>query len=862
MYTRRIAGTFLAAALALGGAAGALGATLPEAAFAAPAEQVALTSENAELFLPATYEQYLSLDNPSYVAMSERYLAVADGKTIYVYDRDNAADGYRKYTHNPSAPPDVVGKIQFTDDNRLYFSSPTGLYELSMGELSSKRVSDFVPYTFHIYANALFAVTAVEGSETTLYRFDRTWDNYELAYAQRSKVVEGVQSGQSAAALITYAGGTLYCTVGGTVLSYDGETLDRTRDSFLLNAQAGLVSPHSVCAANGALYYTDAYGLHRSDFAGNSVTVDSGSGYSSLMATDDTLYCLIGKNVRAYDLKTEQQAGYEISAASDAKNRLNGAVDIARGGNLVVTADRENGRISVYNCVSGEYSLITVPSPWSPTLVATDGKLIAFAAGSKIWTCEYGSDAEPRSVDAESDVTGLVCTFGTCFYVTRHHRGNATTGESVYSGNYTPTALTVDLYGNLYVASETTGGNTVYVFESEALFLDQGARDLPAKMTLPTNFSCLRADFEGNLYYLDGEKALCKNGEKFASIDGTDFVYASQAELAAFALGYEDDAVYFLFGDFVVRSHESKDGTQGLGFPTLATISAEGVYENVFKEQGEISLYDIAEGSVGIRVEMSELTEDAEYLNYAGHLRRAEAHRGVLLSQVRSGAQEYLLVALNDNGDFSVDLFLASACEEVLPRAGEGGWWTEESRTLYTVSNITAYYFPCLVEAMKIEGGSLPRGTQVTLLATVKGGIGYDFAYVEFSGTARGAVRGYVPLSALTEYSPWPPADAEFRLGYLKASGDGVTFSDADGNEYVITERTYMRFYLNGDGTYTAQYTAEDGTVYTAVVTEDMIEISESDAWRTALIAGLAVLALVIIGAYIFLRPWGKKKKK
>ena len=220
----------------------------------------------------------------------------------------------------------------------------------------------------------------------------------------------------------------------------------------------------------------------------------------------------------------------------------------------------------------------------------------------------------------------------------------------------------------------------------------------------------------------------------------------------------------------------------------------------------------------------------------------------------------YLLIAVNENGVYSVSLFLKSDCTEV--EKGEGGWWTEESRTLYTFIDINTYYFPCLVDALKVDGGALARGTQVTLLATVKGDIGYDFAYIEFTRDARSTARGFVPLSLLTEHSPWPPEDAEYRFGYLRASEDGVIFTDAKGGELVITERTYMRFYLNEDGTYTAHYTAGDGTLYTALVSEDMIEAGESDAWRIALIVGLSVLALVIVGVYLYLRPWQKKKTK
>ena len=71
-----------------------------------------------------------------------------------------------------------------------------------------------------------------------------------------------------------------------------------------------------------------------------------------------------------------------------------------------------------------------------------------------------------------------------------------------------------------------------------------------------------------------------------------------------------------------------------------------------------------------------------------------------------------------------------------------------------------------------------------------------------------------------------------------------------------------MRFSENDDGTFTAHYTDESGRLYTAVVSAKMIDDGTSDALRISLIIILTVLALVIIGAYFFLLPRGKKSKK
>ena len=85
-------------------------------------------------------------------------------------------------------------------------------------------------------------------------------------------------------------------------------------------------------------------------------------------------------------------------------------------------------------------------------------------------------------------------------------------------------------------------------------------------------------------------------------------------------------------------------------------------------------------------------------------------------------------------------------------------------------------------------------------------------------------------------------------------------FTNAAGEECVITERVQVRLYDNGDGTYTARLS--DDVSYSAVISSDMIDDGNAEVIRIALIVILTVLALVILGVYIFLLPWEKYRKK
>ena len=117
MELKKITGCALALALAAGVGCAALPTRTTAAAetSAAPQTETALSTENASLFLPASYEEYLPLKNPSDVAMSENYIAIADGSDLYLYSRE--AKTYTRYRQTDG----TIAKIGFHGDT-LYFA--------------------------------------------------------------------------------------------------------------------------------------------------------------------------------------------------------------------------------------------------------------------------------------------------------------------------------------------------------------------------------------------------------------------------------------------------------------------------------------------------------------------------------------------------------------------------------------------------------------------------------------------------------------------------------------------------------------------------------------------------------------------
>ncbi len=878
-------GLGLSALLCLSTASAFIGTAPQKTAFAddpsedVPAEvqAVSLTTENAQLFLPDSYEQYLPLENPTDVAIGEKYAAVAQDDKIYVCNRTGDEISYAFYQHD-----EQISKIQYSDANVLYFSdSLLNFYELKTeGDTFSAQKMGVNASTFCIAGDTLF-VAAVSNSGTTytMSKLDTPSD-----YTQFNKTDFQVKPQMS------YTDGKLYCVVNSFVSVYRNDPVE---NKYVLLTQKALYETVSVtglksaCATGGYLYYTIANetessllanGIYRCDLTDFTVNppLFSDNGFGALTTHHGYLYAIKDNSVLEYSVFGEDAAltGYEIASSSQSVNRLSGAVDTARAGDLLVTADAGNNRVSVYNFATDEYSVI--PCEDAPTLVATDGKTIAVASNEKIYTCDYGDTELTSHGKKPSNIMGLACVYGNVYFVTKN-AGHGRIGENdiLYQDTGTPVCMTSDIYGNIYVSTDR---GTVYKFTEETFLKRNQGEQLGA--TLPAAHSCLRADFEGNLYYLSGDK-IYKNGEEFTTVNGNDFVYHTEETAAtpvSFALGFEDSEVYFNFGNYIVKSNED-----ALEIPTLNRIVAGNAKTDTFTVHGAEKLFaDVPEKTVAIRINLTDMrTGDSEYFPYEGYCRLPEGQRCVLVSETDDFYVMIVPDCLCDEDcpvcptefDCKAEMchciehgYIVHKDESLL--ANKEDYWHEpedgEVTQFYLSSNVHSYFAPSLETAM--QDGNLKRGTQVNVLgyATAPDRVYALIGYTDGSNgeTTRENKTGYVPKSFLTKTSPNPAENEEYLSVYLKASEDGVTFVSEDGNgEITVYERTEAKAVKNADGTYTLTI-EKDGKCYVAKsVTEKQIEWKTSDAWRIALIIILSVLALVIIGAYIFLLPRNNQEK-
>ncbi len=853
MNTQKITSMTLALFLGAGVLAGGAHALFAKAEESASQTPVAISQENATLFLPDSYEEYLGLENPTYVAMTDTRIAVADGNTVYVCDREKKV--YGSYTVGATA---TITQIQFSDEGRLYYSdSLLGFRELDVTDVTALTADEKPKYTlttFCIDGSTLYAMNVVEGStELRALELDGSTDTSTCT------PFASIPSGRTPAT--AFADGVLYCAFNATVYSYDTKNGYAQKNMYLdrQNALAGLTS---VAVYDGGIYYTedgtaDRNGLYFSDPATEtSELCIAGDGFRALTVSGGKMYCVQGKSVRELAL-TQQQIGftdYEIASASASHNRLSGATESARANALLVTCDAGNRRVSVYDAQTHAYQTIACEDngePFIPEHVAVDkdGTRIAVSSDSKIFLYRKGENGFTLSQvnGTTTKVTGVAFVYDECYFVTANNGYGYFTpdkpqAEIFYfsSGTNVPSALTRDVYGTLYV----NFGGEVYAFDEDE-FRATGATG-EKQLTLPAGAHSLQSDYEGNLWYLIGD-TLYRN-ETAEAVVGRSFVYRGKTTPSSFALGFEDGVVYFGFGDYVIRMNA---GTLK-SLSTLNEISVENAKDLAFSLHEENLFLTVHERAIGIEVELDGLKNgESEYFDYQRYYRTKTYQRAIVLAET----QRYYLVALYSyDDDLKTNVYTANLFrkEQTEPLADD--WQKTELNTAYLTNEVAASYVPCLFHVMTVE--RLARGTKVSVLSTVAGEDG-SYALVEYNEADRAVQRAYVPLSYLTEVNPLGSTQTQFTLGSIKNSKDGVTLTDANGETIVVKERTEAFVYDNGDGTFTVRV-MQGGKAYTGVVDGSYIARGETDALRISLIVILSVLAVVIVAAYIYLM-FGKK---
>lgn len=844
-------------------------------AIAAHAENGGSDGDTAEtrLFLPSSYEQYLELENPSDFAVNERYIAIADGNIIYVYDRNENV--FATYTHTTSTS--TLSSLNFYESGGscylLFVDSNTNIYYIDCGSRTGDDTFTSTPLSFTC------ASFIIQGE--TMY-YSRTTSGavvYRTAMSL-SSLAEGEMIEQDATTGITpyfsMSGSELYFSLNSRI--------------YLITESGAAQEYRSVTSSITAFSVTDDkifYSTTGSDrdflvyqnqtsetvqYNGNPIT-----GVPSVKLVGNELWFIENQNIRLLDPFASEGYSfldYTIGKYADIANRIGqNASDISLNDNTVVIADTSNSRILLAQNASngGSYTSIETDA-FSPTIVCAGENDFAAADGGILRIYSYDGSSV-RSYDAlTTSINGIAYSYGK-YYVTAESQSFIYVYDAANSrpesksvpaaGN----AVTADIYGDLYVLS----GTAVYKLNA----LSENVFDGSIVYTAPSQTNKLLSDFAGNIYAQtsDGIYLLSDRGNVsvFTPSDLSSLVYyGGTPTIASFAFGFESGDVYILSDGFIAV-------TRAVGISSLDSLDATGVYDSIIASErlpdsySGLKLVTVPANSVAISLNVSLLTEDTAALPYSGYERTAEEKTGVVLADTGDG----LIVGFFDAGD-ETDLnpvrtyqtalvlgiglddegILASSEYLSAPDAGfaNGG---------YAVESVGVYRFPQMgpvsdetADSGFLRFAELPKNTSVRILQKISNAaLDSDYYYIsaEINGET---VCGYVPASFISAQSGAGFGVTEYRFARLD-KGESVTlYHTGTGVALTLSSREELKIYdgnTDENGNVYAVYEDDTGT-YAGYIDPDVLYEATPVVLVTLVLVTVAAAAIILSVCYLLLR--------
>ncbi len=716
---------------------------MPKAAgFSAPVSAVADATEQntrasgTELLAPSSYEQYLSLRSPADVAVTDEYTVIADGNALRVFDRESGA--YLQYEHTQK-----ITRIQFGNGDSLYFlDEKLGFFTLRLDELDkgeTKADSLSVTCSTFIIADSTLYYSYTSGSLSFIYK----------APLNNLSATTKLWEKFSAPPMLAYYNNALYYIDSGEYLKkYNSDSAKN--DELLIDFPSSILSmsiSENVLACvsdKNEFFVYDLDGLS----SDSEPIFKSTGGYTALSTYGKYVYVIQNKSVKRYSVAERKFTDYEIGANSSSVNRLNGATDLYLSGKQLFIADTNNRRISVFNTddksfdtpVSTDFSVKYVVSDNQTLLAASSSEATLYSLSEE----NYGEKIAEKTNFA-GNVVGTACVYGAYYLVTDKNFFYGLTAENetyAWSSEQkslerTPSLLTSDVYGNLYVAYDTS----VYLYE-ESDFVSMSVSETALTNALPAQTEKLCVDYEKNLYALN-------NGEVYAygTTNGTSYtrkntislkeslVYGGNATATSFALSVEENQTYVLYdGNCLAR-------TSKLSLPTVRNISVGDASDKIFQDETDFSVVVTNPNALAVEFDFDKL-QNADVFPYLAFERKSEPFTALKIGN----AGMYGILAVYDESTNAYKTYLvANESYRTLSRSQYENVY-EQSKTGYLAGDAPLYKYPFL--AKKLSSESLSRGTTLSLLGEIKLS---EREYYCVSYEKDGIVRtGYLPKAYVT----------------------------------------------------------------------------------------------------------------
>lgn len=710
------------------------------------AADITTASSSTHLLSPQSYEEYLHLDAPSDVAVTGNYTAIADGKTIFLYDRNE--NEYHEYAHSSK-----VTKLQFDLSETLYFLDENmNLYTLDPQLTSSNRddvtKTDLACTTFLIQEKD-FYFTAESGGKAKICK---------TTLSSLGDTIATIDEGLTPGPTLAYYADKLYYTSGRELWTYDAQYKEKCFVATFphvpkISSTCIYDDVILVCSETEENTSKDAKNLFAyslADLTENSnadkttpLATDEEGGYVALSQHGEYVYAVKNDRVRQYDVKTTAFTSFEICDRSTSIHRLDDGADLCLVGDKLLIAENGNTRIGVYDIPSATYQT-PVSVDISVKYIASDGETVLAANDNVaivygLQTDDYGQKlATFNAFDAP--LTGVAGVYGSYYFTTSDYRYSAQNTDDGWrlsaprQANVSATLLTSDAYGYLYVA----GGGSVYKYD-ETQFFDDAQRDEVCN-DFPTGATKMSVDYAGNVYALKNG-VLQKVGGKNYSLN-TPLVYTNSAKICSFAFGIEENITYVLYDENYIAT------TDLLDLPTVKKIAVNGADEVIFsKENAVFEVVESKPNTLVVRFDLTALS-GAELFPYTSYERRSVPFTALKIGE--SG--QYSVLAVYD--EEKEEYFTCLALKAFTAPTDAYCSTYETPQTGYLTNAVSLYKFPYLTDLLTVDKAA--RDAQITLLGEVEK-LDYEYYYVRYEDETGATKIGYIPKRYVVTFNAAPP---------------------------------------------------------------------------------------------------------
>ena len=697
------------------------------------------------LLSPSSYEEYLSLNAPADTAVTDSYIAVADGNILSVFNRDSGI--WQQFAHTGS-----ITKLDFGRKDELFFldGQTNRLHTLDAKTLT-QTPTDIVCSTFSVHGEVVYYIN-VSAGQTTIYcaPLDDLTDKTEL------------YTGRMYSPALAFWNGELYYVYGTDYLHKLNLATKKT--SKVIELPVGVlsmsISNGIVCCVTeeGGFY---AYELPENEETEPSPIAQLQDGYSAVSLNGNDAYLIRGSSIRKFSLSENALTDYEIGVVSDSAHRFNGASETLLAGQNLFIADDNNNRISVYDTKAQAFKQ-AIPTEMDSPFMASYGESLLVATSSQailysLKTDNYGAELTKITSDKLSGVIGVTAVYDAYYLLSNEHCYTLTEGATGYEWKESlrpasAQGFTSDANGYLY----TLNADTVYRYTEENFCAptDEGVKICE---NLPADTTKISVDYAGNLY------ALANNTlHKYAVSDGlyekqseltfdTPFVYGATPTVLSFTFGIEENEGYILYeGNYITV-------TTAFDLPTVKNIPAETVANGIFDDaEGSFSIVQTLPNSLVIEIDLAKL-DGASQFPYLCYYRSQAPVTGVKIGETA----DYAVISYRaDKASEYKTLLIAKERQQTL---ADG--ITPCNEKGYLTNGAKAYKFPSMgLPAL----GEFTKGEEVLLLGKVNG-LDCEYYAVAFNGK-----KVFVPQSHITLFNGAPPASQTVTVGETGADTDSI----------------------------------------------------------------------------------------